>query len=78
MQSIFKALSILLSDSKLDLDQLTELKLSVNEYIYQQQHEPLKSIAMQLRQDIEIKIADLKYQYESQSEIERQHQEDGC
>jgi len=78
MQSIFKALSILLSDSKLDLDQLTELRLSVNEYIYQQQSEPLKTIAMELRQDIEVAIADLKYQYESQAEIERQHQEDGC
>jgi len=78
MKSIFKALSILLSDSKLDLDQMTELRLSVNEYIYQQQSEPLKSIAMQLRQDIEVSIADLKYQYESQAEIERQHQQDGC
>ena len=78
MQSIFKALSILLSDSKLDLDQLTELKLSVNQYIYQQQSEPLKTIAMELRQDIEVAIADLKYQYESQAEIERQHQQDGC
>ena len=78
MQSIFKALSILLSDSKLDLDQLTELRLSVNEYIYQQQSEPFKSIAMELRQDIEVAISDLKYQYESQAEIERQHQQDGC
>jgi len=78
MQSIFKALSILLSGGKLDLDQLTELRLSVNEYIYQQQSEPFKSIAMELRQDIEVAIADLKYQYESQAEIERQHQEDGC
>ena len=78
MESIFKALSILLSDSKLDLDQLTELRLSVNEYIYQQQSEPFKSIAMELRQDIEVAISDLKYQYESQAEIERQHQEDGC
>jgi hypothetical protein len=33
---------------------------------------------MQLRQDIEVAISDLKYQYESQAEIERQHQEDGC
>jgi hypothetical protein len=78
MESIFKALSILLSDSKLDLDQLTELRLSVNEYIYQQQSEPFKSIAMELRQDIEVAISDLKYQYESQAEIERQHQQDGC
>jgi hypothetical protein len=78
MQSIFKALSILLSYSKLDLDQLTELRLSVNEYIYQQQSEPFKSIAMELRQDIEVAISDIKYQYESQAEIERQHQEDGC
>jgi len=78
MQSIFKALSILLSDSKLDLDQMTELRLSVNEYIYAQQSEPFKSIAMELRQDIEVAISDLKYQYESQAEIERQHQQDGC
>jgi len=78
MQSIFKSLSILLSGGKLDLDQLTELRLSVNEYIYQQQSELFKSIAMQLRQDIEVAISDLKYQYESQAEIERQHQEDGC
>lgn len=78
METIFKALSILLSDSKLDIDQLTELRLSVNEYIYQQQAEPFKSIAMELRQDIEVAIADLKYQYESQAEIERQHQQDGC
>lgn len=78
MQSIFKALSILLLNSKLDIDQLTELRLSVNEYIYQQQSEPLKTIAMELRQDIEVAIADLKYQYESQAEIERQHQQDGC
>ena len=78
MQSILQSLSILLIGGKLDLDQLTELKLSVNEYIYQQQHEPLKSIAMELREDIEVAIADLKYQYESQAEIERQHQQDGC
>ena len=78
MQSILQSLSILLSGGKLDLDQLTELRLSVNEYIYAQQSEPLKTIAMELRQDIEVAIADLKYQYESQAEIERQHQEDGC
>ena len=78
MQSILQSLSILLSGGKLDLDQLTELKLSVNEYIYSQQSEPFKSIAMELRQDIELAIADLKYKYESQAEIERQHQQDGC
>jgi hypothetical protein len=78
MQSILQSLSILLIGGKLDLDQLTELKLSVNEYIYKQQSEPFKSIAIELRQDIEVAIADLKYQYESQAEIERQHQQDGC
>ena len=78
MESIFKALSILLSDSKLDLDQLTELRLSVNEYIYQQQSEPFKSIAMELRQDIEVAISDLNYHQTSAEEIARQHQEDGC
>jgi len=78
MQSILQSLSILLSGGKLDLDQLTELRLSVNEYIYQQQSEPFKTIAMELRQDIEAAISELKYQYESQAEIERQHQEDGC
>ena len=40
MQSILQSLLILLSGGKLDLDQLTELKLSVNEYIYAQQSEP--------------------------------------
>jgi hypothetical protein len=78
MQSILQSLSILLSGGKLDLDQLTELRLSVNEYIYQQQSEPFKSIAMELIQDIEVAMSDLNYHQTSAEEIERQHQQDGC
>jgi len=78
MQSILQSLLILLSGGKLDLDQLTELKLSVNEYIYAQQSEPFKSIAMELRQDIEVAISDLNYHQTSAEEIAGQHQQDGC
>lgn len=78
METILQSLSLLLNNEKLNLDQLTELRLSANEFIYIHQHEPLKSIAMRLREDIEIKIADLKYHEESAAEIARQHQQDGC
>ena len=78
MQPILQSLSILLSGGKLDLDQLTELRLSVNEYIYSQQSEPLKTIAMELRQDIEAAISDFIYHQTAAEEIARQHQEDGC
>lgn len=72
MKKILQSLSILIDGAKLNNDQLQELKLEVNQYVYEHQDAELNCIAQSLIEDIEIAQSDIKYHEDSANEIEKQ------